>query len=93
MDVPCLNAVVLDANRRAGDPPETIVAMPLPPQLLPGVPMLPPPPLPPAVTRAVADAGTFDVTFVDERLRIVRGLTGELRIFERVEEDVPLPTW
>jgi len=88
-----LDAVVLDGNRRAGDPQETIVAVPLPPRLLPDLPALPSPPLPPAVRQAVADAGTFDVTLVDESLRVVRGVGGELRIFERVGNEERQPTW
>lgn len=84
-----LDAVVLDGNRRAGDAVETIMALPVPPRF-PGVP--PPPSLPARLARAVADAGTFEVTYLDGDLRIARGATGELRIFAR-DDGGGLPTW
>lgn len=90
-----LDAVVLDGNRRAGEAVETIVALPVPPRF-PGVP--PPPSLPTGLAQAVADAGTFTVTYLDDGLRIVRGVTVDsdgqrpLRIFAR-DNGGALPTW
>ena len=89
-----LDAVVLDGNRRAGDAVKTIVALPVPPRF-PGVP--PPPALPEGLAQAVADAGTFTVTYLDDGLRIARGATDRdgqrpLRIFAR-DDGRGLPTW
>lgn len=92
-----LDAAILDGNRRAGDAVETIVSLPFPPRL-PGLP--PPPSLPiTQLSDAIADAGTFDTTVLDESLRVVRGMprrgeeTGAVRIFVREEVGRPLPTW
>lgn len=65
-----LDAVALDGNRRAGDAPEEIVALPLPPPL----------PLP-----GMSEEGSFDVLLCDETMRVTRGGRGgkTLRIFER----------
>eukprot|EP00908_Phaeocystis_cordata_P008082 Transcript_18750.p1 GENE.Transcript_18750~~Transcript_18750.p1 ORF type:complete len:267 (-),score=74.54 Transcript_18750:302-1060(-) len=94
-----LDAVVLDGNRKAGEPVEPILQLPLPPRLAPGLP--PPPALPvPGLAAAVEEAGTFEVTLLDEQLRVVRGRTpggaggGEvLRVFARDTTGGELPTW
>lgn len=80
-----LDSFIVDGNRAAGEPAETIVAANLP---------LPPPlPLPLPISKALEEAGTLDVTYLDERLRIVRAPGGVLRIFARLDEAGRMPTW
>eukprot|EP00966_Prymnesium_polylepis_P020990 483130-Prymnesium_polylepis.1 len=68
-----LDEVVLDANRRAGEPVEEIIALPVP--SLPPLPSLLSPLLSlPSLPSAVGDAGTFDVLLLDESVRVVRGV-------------------
>ena len=87
-----LDAVTLDGNRRAGDPVETIITMPLPPQLLPGLP--PPPELPvPALRDAIREAGSVNIVYLDDRLRIARSPSDVLRVFVRDDDCEALPTW
>ena len=59
--------VTLDANRRGGEAPEEIVSLPV--LSLPGF-------------GGMSEEGTFDVVYLDDRLRVTRG-GGSLRIFER----------
>ena len=79
-----LDALVLDGNRKAGDEAEIIAQAPFPPRLIPNVP---PPQLPiPGLKEAVEEAGTFDVTVLDEsddveKLLIARSARGEVRVF------------
>ena len=79
-----LDAVVLDGNRKAGDEAEIIAQAPFPPRLIPNVP---PPQLPiPGLKEAVEEAGTFDVTVLDEsddveKLLVARSARGEVRVF------------
>ena len=88
-----LDALLLDGNRAAGEPVERIVSLPLPPQLLPGLP--PPPSLSSLPLPGLAEAGTFDVTYMDESVRIVRAASNVLRIFARdqISANDELPTW
>ena len=82
----------VDGNRAAGEPVQTIVSVPLPPMLIPGLP--PPPALPiPGLAAAIEEAGLFETTYLDEQLRIVRGANGALRVFERDDGDETMPTW
>ena len=79
-----LDALVLDGNRKAGDEAEIIAQAPFPPRLIPNVP---PPQLPiPGLKEAVEEAGTFDVTVLDEsddveKLLVARSARGEVRVF------------
>ena len=92
-----LDAVVLGGNRQAGEPEESIIQLSLPPRLLPGLP--PPPSLPiPGLAAALEEAGTVEVTVLDEQLRVVRGVAGArgdvLRVFVRDDAGGgALPTW
>ena len=84
-----LDALVLDGNRKAGDEAEIIAQAPFPPRLIPNVP---PPQLPiPGLKEAVEEAGTFDVTVLDdsddvESLLIARSARGEVRVFAWAED-------
>ena len=92
-----LDGLIVDGNRAAGAAVEPIVAMNLPPILLPPSvpvpPLPPPPPLPGPIATALDEAGTFEVTFLDESVRISRAPGGVLRVFARVDELGQLPTW
>ena len=63
---------------------EIIAQAPFPPRLIPNVP---PPQLPiPGLKEAVEEAGTFDVTVLDEsddveKLLVARSARGEVRVF------------
>ena len=84
-----LDALVLDGNRKAGDEAEIIAQAPFPPRLIPNVP---PPQLPiPGLKEAVEEAGTFDVTVLDEsddveKLLVARSARGEVRVFAWAED-------
>ena len=74
-----LQHAVLDGTRRGSDEIEQIIGVP--------VPRLP---IPARFSPTVlTDAGTFEISFQDEALRVTRGVGADpvLRVFERVEED------
>lgn len=66
-----LDRVALDGNRRAGETPEEIVSLPVPPPLLP-------------LQGSLSEAGTFEVVLLDEEVRVARS-GSTLRIFAREE--------
>jgi len=94
-----LDGLLLDGNRRAGEAAETIFSMPLPPELprpLPALLRPPPIPVPDFAADSIREVGTFEVTYLDELLRIVRGVGGDaatLRVFARDVGTGELPTW